>query len=567
SRDTLLNSRRGSILVPLSEFKNEDNIQDRLHDHLLKNDLPVSNVKVYKKTSRHNATLTCASITFDSRKLPEEVRIGFKKVKVKEDLPKPRQCHSCWSFGHLETICRSDLCCPVCADPNHSLDSCPIKDDINYRDFCINCNENGHIVISKKCFLYQKELETLIIMNQQGIPKYEARRLLEDSGRFKRNPRARKPYPNKPNKQPDNTPQQQQEPSTTAPTNSEDHPGSNTTADANQNPPLQAPALNIPEQIQATNTNTSESTQAEKPVIVEPPLTGNGIDVEEKLREILGYAGNSSPTLSMDEPFLSFSVDTDAAETSDDPISSQIPTRKIQQQQSSETVDTSEDPIPSQVFTRRIPSPRPQRTPKRGRENNHSSPSSSGNQPKRTMPDNVSTSSYPASTSSPIKSSSSQRTKSKDIPAPLSTPPKVTTLDKPKGAKPKKEPKDGQHRDIHDCGCHSCIKEMAIVKNEATGPGEQFSTAFLELVKQRTIHYPIKLAFHPQDCMCRQHILKQRTTKTTNKGKGLLVANIRKSFENLRKKDNKPRSETENEPGKTQEGAPNKQPISVITSR
>ena len=89
-RDPRMNSVRGTILVPLSEFKNQEDLDIRIHNHLERQNLPVSNVKLFKKTSRKNTTLLCACITFESRTLPTTLRIGFEQVKVKEDIPKPR---------------------------------------------------------------------------------------------------------------------------------------------------------------------------------------------------------------------------------------------------------------------------------------------------------------------------------------------------------------------------------------------------------------------------------------------------------------------------------------------
>ena len=93
ARDLRLNLIRGTILVPLSEFKNEGNLEERIQGHLQHQNIPVSNVTIFKKNSRKGNTLTCACNTFESRSIPASVRVGFEKVKGKEDIPKPRQCH------------------------------------------------------------------------------------------------------------------------------------------------------------------------------------------------------------------------------------------------------------------------------------------------------------------------------------------------------------------------------------------------------------------------------------------------------------------------------------------
>ena len=565
SRDAMLNSRRGTIIVPLSEFKSEDTIKERLMDHLIKNDLPIVDVTIYKKTSRRNTTLTCACITFGSRSLPDEIRIGFKKVKVKEDLPKPRQCRSCWMFGHLSAHCRGSACCPVCSDTTHPFENCQYRGNPNYKGLCSNCDKQGHTALSQKCEFYLKEQETLILMYSHGIPKYEAKKLLEESGRFRRGPFARRTQPNK---QTSNATQRQQAQNQAL--SSPEHHSRADKADANQNLGSRTTATDAQKPNQTVDSNTLAPPQVANLATMEPPLSNTPpeieTNVEGKLREMLGDPVDGAILSMEEEPFLSFSTDTDPADPSGDPIPSQTLPGTTQNPQKSENADPAEDPIPSQVFTRKE-LPQPQRTSKRGRENNPSPTSINENKPKRTTSDNASQPNQPTSHSSPKKSNLNQRPQDKDLPDSLSPLSRVISFDKPRGAKLKKEPKDGQHKGKHDCGCHSCIKELAIIKNEVLDSGEQISSEFLKLVKERKVYFPTKLAFHPTECMCRQHLLQRHMAKPTNKGKGHLVSNIRKSFENLRKKDNKPTSEPEKEPDTPTEDPINKQSISVITSR
>ena len=65
-----MTSIRGTILVPFSEFKDEENLAERIQEHLQQQNIPVSNVTVFKKNSRKGNK-------------PASVRVGFEKVKVK----------------------------------------------------------------------------------------------------------------------------------------------------------------------------------------------------------------------------------------------------------------------------------------------------------------------------------------------------------------------------------------------------------------------------------------------------------------------------------------------------
>ena len=116
--------------------------------------------------------------------MPASVRVGFEKVKVNEDIPKPRQCHTCWKLGHAKRHCESIPCCPICGTLTHTLQHCPHHGDRSYRGHCPNCNEDGHTAFSKLCALYRREEEILLTMYRQGITKGKARKLLTDTGRY-----------------------------------------------------------------------------------------------------------------------------------------------------------------------------------------------------------------------------------------------------------------------------------------------------------------------------------------------------------------------------------------------
>ena len=184
SRDPRLNSVRGTVLVPLSEFRNSENLEHRILNHLQEQNIPVSKVNIFTKTSRRGKELLFASITFESRVVPPKIRIGFKKVEVREDIPKPRQCQVCWKFGHPAKYCTSAPCCPICGKANHNLSTCPHKGEHTYKGHCPNCDTDGHTALSKQCDLYMKENEILAVMYRQGISKGSAKEIVAEAGMF-----------------------------------------------------------------------------------------------------------------------------------------------------------------------------------------------------------------------------------------------------------------------------------------------------------------------------------------------------------------------------------------------
>ena len=67
-----------------------------------------------RKTQEREISSHAPAITFENRSMPASVRVGFEKVKMKEDIPKPRQCHTCWKLGHAKKHCEGIPCCPIC---------------------------------------------------------------------------------------------------------------------------------------------------------------------------------------------------------------------------------------------------------------------------------------------------------------------------------------------------------------------------------------------------------------------------------------------------------------------
>ena len=57
SRDQQLNSVRGTILVPLSEFGREEAMEERILNHLLLQKIPASKVTIFRKISRNKKSL------------------------------------------------------------------------------------------------------------------------------------------------------------------------------------------------------------------------------------------------------------------------------------------------------------------------------------------------------------------------------------------------------------------------------------------------------------------------------------------------------------------------------
>ncbi|GBM11788.1 hypothetical protein AVEN_22918-1 [Araneus ventricosus] len=63
-------------------------------------------------------------LTFDSDKLPENIKAGYMRLSVRTYIPNPLRCFQCQRFGHSKTSCRGTLTCARCAEVGHESTNC-----------------------------------------------------------------------------------------------------------------------------------------------------------------------------------------------------------------------------------------------------------------------------------------------------------------------------------------------------------------------------------------------------------------------------------------------------------
>ncbi|GBL82167.1 hypothetical protein AVEN_252363-1 [Araneus ventricosus] len=63
-------------------------------------------------------------LTFDSAKLPENIKAGYMRLSVRTYIPNPLRCFKCQRFGHSKTSCRGTLTCARCAEDGHESTDC-----------------------------------------------------------------------------------------------------------------------------------------------------------------------------------------------------------------------------------------------------------------------------------------------------------------------------------------------------------------------------------------------------------------------------------------------------------
>ena len=111
-------------------------------------------------------------LTFDTTDLPNEVRVGYVKVRVRPYVPAPMRCYRCQRFGHTKDNCRGRPTCSKCASLEHTDDACE-SDTLR----CVNCGEGQtpHSSYARSCPAYLKEKEINSIKATRNISFKEAR--------------------------------------------------------------------------------------------------------------------------------------------------------------------------------------------------------------------------------------------------------------------------------------------------------------------------------------------------------------------------------------------------------
>ncbi|GBN42649.1 hypothetical protein AVEN_180428-1, partial [Araneus ventricosus] len=110
-------------------------------------------------------------LTFNSPKLPESIKAGYIKLKVRPYIPNPLRCFKCQRFGHSKSNCRGTLTCARCAGTGHESTDCTLKEK------CANC-KGDHTSFSRSCPKWKVEKEIVSTKFTQNISFTEARRLV-----------------------------------------------------------------------------------------------------------------------------------------------------------------------------------------------------------------------------------------------------------------------------------------------------------------------------------------------------------------------------------------------------
>ncbi|GBN17269.1 hypothetical protein AVEN_85890-1 [Araneus ventricosus] len=111
-------------------------------------------------------------LTFDSAKLPENIKAGYMRLSVRTYIPNPLRCFQCQRFGHSKTSCRGTLTCARCAEVGHESTDCTRAEK------CVNC-KGEHTSFSRNCSVWKQEKEIISTKIKKQISYQEARKLVK----------------------------------------------------------------------------------------------------------------------------------------------------------------------------------------------------------------------------------------------------------------------------------------------------------------------------------------------------------------------------------------------------
>ncbi|GBL63773.1 hypothetical protein AVEN_270006-1 [Araneus ventricosus] len=111
-------------------------------------------------------------LTFDSAKLPENIKAGYMRLSVRTYIPNPLRCFKCQRFGHSKPSCRGTLTCARCAEVGHESTDCTRTEK------CVNC-KGEHTSFSRNCIAWKQDKKIISTKIKKQISYHEARKLVK----------------------------------------------------------------------------------------------------------------------------------------------------------------------------------------------------------------------------------------------------------------------------------------------------------------------------------------------------------------------------------------------------
>ena len=177
---THYNTRSATMLLDKLRLGKEETdgfIADAIKEILTDQHHKVNDVQIYEKLSfKSKQKIKLARITFGQQTIPFFMKIGNKKIYMKEEIPKPFHCRKCLRFGHTKKYCKEEVAlCYRCGQHEHTEECMePLS--------CFNCRESHH-AFSWDCRYFKYNQEALVRSLKYGITIRDAKQDMKEEGR------------------------------------------------------------------------------------------------------------------------------------------------------------------------------------------------------------------------------------------------------------------------------------------------------------------------------------------------------------------------------------------------
>lgn len=164
-----LNFTKGTIYCKDLQNSTVEDIKEELkHLQVTK----VENIKRFKDGTLSPTPLYV--ITFESLTLPNEIDLGFYKLKVQKFFPEPLKCRNCLRLGHTKKWCKSPELCENCTKNVHvNVETNEVCDQ---EKKCINCSSNSHKSLDKLCPKFIERKEIIKIKTEENCSYIQAQK-------------------------------------------------------------------------------------------------------------------------------------------------------------------------------------------------------------------------------------------------------------------------------------------------------------------------------------------------------------------------------------------------------
>lgn len=154
----------GVIFCPDLKYSTDDEILEELHEQKA-----ITIKRMFKKQTNGQSYETgLYFITFNTRNIPTELKVGYEVLEVREYIPEPMRCYRCLKFGHSQNYCKLEArMCGTCYKPEH-IDKMK-KEKCTKNPRCANCGSNEHGSFNKECNMYRMEKEIAAIRIKMKI--------------------------------------------------------------------------------------------------------------------------------------------------------------------------------------------------------------------------------------------------------------------------------------------------------------------------------------------------------------------------------------------------------------